>query len=592
VGATNALAGLVVVLDPLDSGAVSFNGTTVVALGGLEGSRDLSLLNDLSATQDLTLGSAGSGSYTGKITGVKSIRKVGAGTQTYDPGSLTTSLVGLNVSGGTLELNSGNFTVTGNAGPGAPDSTSGFIVSRGGTFRMNGANVTTTGGSYVIPAGNTLGGGNNFILDSGTFDGGSREVLNAYGASGTFTINDGLFIGGEFRISQSATGIVNLNGGTLRVTNLKYSNADAIVNLDGGTLQAKADRADFITTSVTQANIREGGAIIDSNGFNITIPKVMTEDPGSTGGGLTKIGTGSLTLSAANTYTGPTLVNEGSLIVNADHSGATGAVSVGDGTGSINSAILGGTGPISGNVTLADDGAIAPGTSVGNLGVLGNISGTGSLLVQIDGATADKLIVGGTLNISTMKLDVSELSAPSESVYVIVDASSAITGAAFAAVTGIPSGYTLTYNYNDGVDTHNIALVFSGGSPFQTWAGAAAYTDDANGDGVDNGLAWILGAANKDVSALNKLPAAAVSGGFLTLNFTRVSPYAPAKLYVEYGNNLVGWTKLEIPAASGTIGGDIEVVVSAGSPNPVQVKIPTTHAAGGKLFTRLSSTEN
>jgi autotransporter-associated beta strand protein len=132
-----------------------------------------------------------------------------------------------------------------------------------------------------------------------------------------------------------------------------------------------------------------------------------------------------------------------------------------------------------------------------------------------------------------------------------------------------------------------------GGSPYATWAGSALFTDDANGDGVDNGLAWILGAASPTVSALNKLPQVGTPSGYLTLSFSRVNPYAPAKLYIEYSINLSTWTKLEIPPASGTIpSSDVEVVVTPGSPDAVTVKIPTTHAFGGKLFGRLSSTEN
>jgi hypothetical protein len=94
---------------------------------------------------------------------------------------------------------------------------------------------------------------------------------------------------------------------------------------------------------------------------------------------------------------------------------------------------------------------------------------------------------------------------------------------------------------------------------------------------------------------LGKLPTVATPTGFLTLDFDRVNPFGSAKLYVEYGNDLVGWTKLEIPSGSGIIGGDIEVTVnSPGSPAPddVLIKIPTSHESpGGKLFARLSATE-
>ncbi len=131
--------------------------------------------------------------------------------------------------------------------------------------------------------------------------------------------------------------------------------------------------------------------------------------------------------------------------------------------------------------------------------------------------------------------------------------------------------------------------------PYDIWAGGAIFTDDDNGDGVKNGLAWILGAANPSVSALDKLPTMGTLPGYLTLDFTRENPYSPAKLYVEYGSDLAGWTKLQIRDDSGTISGsDVEVVVTPGSPTPdtVTVKIPTTHASSGKLFGRLSATKN
>lgn len=244
------------------------------------------------------------------------LRKTGAGALEHDPGtSYTAALTGLNTGGGTLRLASGSYTLSGSAATGQPDSANGFIVSRGGTFHLDGANVTCTGGSYVFPAGNTGGGSSNFILDSGTFDGGTREALNAYGATGTTTINGGLFICGEFRISQSATGTVNLNGGTLRTVRLKHSNNVEIVNLNGGTLQAKSSVADFITASVDAVNIREGGVVIDSNGFNIGIPKVLTEDTGSPGGGIVKKGSGILDLAASNTHTGDNLIQGGVLRV-------------------------------------------------------------------------------------------------------------------------------------------------------------------------------------------------------------------------------------------------------------------------------------
>lgn len=327
------------------SGATSILGGTVVAgaANALSATTDLTLANAAGVSLNLnnfnqTIGSlAGGGSsggnvalgtavlksgnannttFAGSISGTGSFVKTGAGILTLS-GNSTASLSGLNVSGGKLSLGSGNIlTLTGSAGTAAPDGTTGLIVSRGGTLEINGASITAAGGSYVFTAGNTGGGASNFILNSGTFDAGSKEVLNAYGATGTFTINGGSFTAGDFRISQSATGTVNLNGGTLTVSTLKSANQTEIINLNGGTLKAKANHATFITTGVDQANVLAGGALIDSNGFTITIPKALTEDAVSTGGGLSKLGAGTLILDATNTYRGATLVSAGKLVVN------------------------------------------------------------------------------------------------------------------------------------------------------------------------------------------------------------------------------------------------------------------------------------
>lgn len=147
---------------------------------------------------------------------------------------------------------------------------------------------------------------------------------------------------------------------------------------------------------------------------------------------------------------------------------------------------------------------------------------------------------------------------------------------------------------DDGAGTIYLTGLSKSAGGYSGWAGGAAFTADANGDGVDNGLAWLLGALNPSANALGLLPVQVNDGTYLKLSFQRVNPLAPAKLYVEYGTDLSGWTRLEVPASSGTIGGDIVVVVTPGSPtDSVTVKIPTTHqSASGGLFARLAATEN
>ena len=66
-------------------------------------------------------------------------------------------------------------------------------------------------------------------------------------------------------------------------------------------------------TATLNVLIQSGGAKIDTNGFDVTINKILAFDPASTGGGLTKQGSGTLNITVNATYTGNTTVNAGVL---------------------------------------------------------------------------------------------------------------------------------------------------------------------------------------------------------------------------------------------------------------------------------------
>ncbi|MFO2463448.1 autotransporter domain-containing protein [Pseudomonas sp. 15FMM2] len=109
-------------------------------------------------------------------------------------------------------------------------------------------------------------------------------------------------------------------------------------------------------------------------------------------GGLTKQGIGSLVLTGNNTYSGPTLVNQGLLAVNGSLISAVTVASSG---------VLGGSGTV-GSLNARSGGTVAPGNSIGTLNVAGDVrfDAGSTYAVQLSSSASDRIVAGGkaTLN--------------------------------------------------------------------------------------------------------------------------------------------------------------------------------------------------
>lgn len=166
----------------------------------------------------------------------------------------------------------------------------------------------------------------------------------------------------------------------------------------------------YIEGSYTQkqfiANIPGVGAVVESGSSNQRICNSIecgydkwANDIGGHGG-LTKIGAGTLELTGKNNYFGPTLINQGTLIVSGSVSSDVNVQSSG---------ILRGYGSI-GSLTARSGGTVAPGNSSGSLNVERDVSfkpGSRYAVEVAQNGQSDKIVSDGSATIDGGEVAVS-----------------------------------------------------------------------------------------------------------------------------------------------------------------------------------------
>ncbi|MFM7243797.1 MAG: beta strand repeat-containing protein, partial [Planctomycetaceae bacterium] len=245
-------------------------------------------------------------------------------------------------------------------------TTSNLTITSGGTLTGSLTIDTSPGGSNPV---------NSVFLD-GVFSGAGGFVKSGTGATGRLVL----------RGANTYTGKTTINTGTLSV-----ALAGALDTT--GTVDVAASGATFDISGITASSLSIG-ALSGSTGSVVTLGRktLSVGDATSTvfaGGitgtagtaGLTKTGAGTLTLSANNTYTGPTTISAGTLALGAAGSIASSStVSLAAGAVFDASAVTGGY-SIPGAQVLAGSGAVAGGLTVGGSAAVIAAAGTGPLTV-------------------------------------------------------------------------------------------------------------------------------------------------------------------------------------------------------------------
>ena len=290
-----------------------------------------------------------------------------------------------------------------------------------GSFQSNdvysvGNGIIITNGGQLFNTGNAFIGGNtncdnNYITVGGGSGSSLWSMNNGTLSVGTRTISGGV-------VSASGNHLTLFSGGVLtNVSSVVLGGTNSALNFNGGALAAGTN-GNLIATSATAVGatnyVQAGGAIIDTVTYSVTNVLPLVQDPGSTGGGLTKAGAGTLVLNAANSYSGATVVSAGTLLADNVSGSATGTGTVTVDGG----ATLGGTGTIAGQVHLL----------------------TGALATNVVGFP---LTIGGAVTLNGNTMQVESLSALGAGDYVLItNTAGGITGSFASAVTVGGAGVT------------------------------------------------------------------------------------------------------------------------------------------------------
>jgi outer membrane autotransporter protein len=280
--------------------------------------------------------------------------------------------------GGLIKIGTGTLTLSG------ANTYTGPTMVNAGTLQAGAVNAFSSASAFTVASGATLdlagfdqtvgslAGVGNVTLGSATL------TTNGDGSdttfSGTISGSGGLVKVGEGTLTLSGnnsyTGGTLLNEGTLAVGSSRALGTGTLTLADGTTLQAAADGL-----ALANAVRLLGDTTVDTQSNTLTL-----SGPISGTGGLDKIGSGTLTLTGASTYTGDTNVNEGVLNVTGS---LVSAVSVNQG------GTLTGTGTI-GGLSVGSGGIVAPGNSIGTLRVAGDVSFDDGSIYRVKANAAGK----------------------------------------------------------------------------------------------------------------------------------------------------------------------------------------------------------
>ena len=413
-----------------------------------------------------------------------------------------------------MRFNSGSQTVSGGT-----LSTGGILMTaNSGASAINGGTLTgTSGGNLTIIQNNTS---SNLSIGSAINDNDSLTALNKSGAgtvvlSGTNNYSGPTNVNGGTLQFAKQVSLYNNNNGTWTTSgNINVANgATLAVNLSPTNASGEFTPSD-VTTLAGLTGFQSGSTIgLDTTnaGGSVTLSNAIANpNAGNNVLGLNKLGTGTLILGAANTYTGNTTVSKGTI-----------------------------------QLASGGAGSISPSSAV-------NIANVAGATLDLNGNSATlKSISGGGTTGGAVSMGAGSLTFNSGANATFAGALTGTGGVTVAngskqAFTGTPS-----YSGNTTVNTGTLSLSSSSSSTVGSGASNVTIAPGLRDSGtvnVGNGLT--LNAATILVGSVDT---SATAGGYGTLNQTGGSITASTLFLGGVGNNALNPATGILTMSGGTL---------------------------------------
>ncbi|WP_367871909.1 beta strand repeat-containing protein [Luteolibacter sp. Populi] len=489
-------------------------------------------------------------------------------------------------------------------------------------------NLTLKNGSefQTIRNGATALGSGDVILGDATTSGKLSQIEGNW----TWT-NDIVLNGPDNRIMNRTTGIdrtLKLQGVISGSGNLTFEDTGASMNnnlrgfiLTGentasGTLTIPAAtplRVGGIPGNVDATQLGAGAAgnlgaatVVNEGTLSFTRSDAHAVPNSISGGGQVFVGlvTGTelqeVSFTGTKTYTGPTTVRSGKLLVNTALTASpvvVEAVGTLGGSGSIatDSAVSGTLAPGVGvgTTTFGDDLALEAGSKIAwEIADWNGSAGSGYDTIQANTLTIDATS-GAPLTIVITPAALADFSEVPKS-FTLVSTTSGISGLDAGEITVDSSAFPGTGSWTVQAAGNLLQISYALGTAYDAWentngiAGTGADVD-SDQDGIPNGIEFVIGSdpSESDSSALK--PQMTLDAAYVNFVFRRTDDSAGFDPVVEYGTSLAGWTTAQPgqPVENPVLIAEVNNFHGARI-DQVTVRIPRELASpGGKIFARL-----